>query len=135
MHDVLVPDHSLAGSLVLVRQLLAPAPHPLDQADQGLGGGHDVEGRWQRGARLKVADPQLRPRKLPLPGEGGDGDNQLTFWLKTHITGLGIVCAFNRGICVCVRHPHILTIWPEFVEFSKPTISLSAQGMCSSRNL
>ena len=69
MHDVLVADHSLPGSLVLVRQLLAPAAHPLDQADQGLGGWHDVEGRGQRGARLKVADPQLRPRKLPLPGE------------------------------------------------------------------
>ena len=102
VHDVLVPDHSLAGSLVLVRELLPPAPHPLDQADQGLGGGHDVEGGRQRGARLKVADPQLRPRKLPLPGEDGDGDNQQVVWLKTHLTGLGIVCAFNRGICVFV---------------------------------
>ena len=62
-------DHSPPCSLVLVGQLLPPAPHPLDQADQGLGGGHDVEGRGQGGARLKVADPQLRPRKLPLPGK------------------------------------------------------------------
>ena len=66
-------DHSLPSSLVLVGQLLPPAPHPLDQTDQGLGGRHDIEGRGQGGARLKVADPQLRPRKLPLPGKGDAG--------------------------------------------------------------
>ena len=80
MHDVLVSDDSLPGALVLVRQLLPPAPHPLDQADQGLGGGHDVEGGRQRGAGLKVADPQFRPRKLPLPGEEGDGDNKQVYF-------------------------------------------------------
>ena len=68
VHDVLVADDRLPGPLVLVRQLLPPPPHPLDQADQRLGGRHDVEGRWQRGSRLEVADPQLRTRKLPLPG-------------------------------------------------------------------
>ena len=68
MHDVLVADDGLPGSLVLVRQLLPPPPHPLDQADQGLRGRHDVEGRGQGGARLEVAYPQLGPRKLPLPG-------------------------------------------------------------------
>ena len=54
--------------MMLFIYVLSPPPHPLDQADQRLGGRHDVEGRRQRGPRLEVADPQLRPRKLPLPG-------------------------------------------------------------------
>ena len=66
-HDVLVPDHRLPGALVLVAQLLPLPAEPLDEADHGLGGGHDVEGRRQGGAGLEVADPELGPGELPLP--------------------------------------------------------------------
>ena len=78
-HDVLVPGHSLAGLLVLVAELLAPAAHPVGQADQGLGGGHDVEGGRQGGPRLEVADPELGPGELPLPGGEGKGEGTLAF--------------------------------------------------------
>ena len=33
---------------------------------EGLGGGDDVEGRWNGASLFEVGDPQLRPRKLPL---------------------------------------------------------------------
>ena len=67
--DVVVPDDGLVGVLVLVWELAPPAAEPAGQASQRLGRGQDVERRGQRGARLEVADPQLRPGKLPLPGE------------------------------------------------------------------
>ena len=59
-----------------------------------------------------------------------NGDNQRMVLLKTHLTGLGcfdLVLLIGQ-LCVCVRHPDILTIWPESVEFSKPTI-FSAQAL------
>ena len=39
---------------------------PLDQVEETLGSGEDVEGRGDRAALLKVGDPQLGAGKLPL---------------------------------------------------------------------
>ena len=58
--------HQYLCTFVSVRCLLSSPAQSGEDVEEGLDSREDVEGRGEGGARLEVADPELRPGKLPL---------------------------------------------------------------------
>ena len=59
--------NSKQNTFVFIGGFLPPSPESLDETEEWLDSGENVEGRREGRPWLEVTDPQLCPGKLPLP--------------------------------------------------------------------